>query len=53
MMHHEKDDEIDTAAIGDLLRRGEGTPFRPSVASTWKCSNWIGFDTARSRCGLR
>ena len=29
MMHHEKDDEIDTAAVGDLLRRGEGTPFRP------------------------
>jgi transposase len=29
MMHHEKDDEIDTAAIGDLLRRGEGTPFKP------------------------
>jgi transposase len=29
MMHHEKDDEIDTAAIGDLLRRGEGTPFAP------------------------
>jgi hypothetical protein len=28
-MHHEKDDEIDTAAIGDLLRRGEGTPFNP------------------------
>lgn len=30
MMHHEKDDEIDTAAIGDLLRRGEGTPFKPA-----------------------
>jgi transposase len=30
MMHHEKDDEIDTAAIGDLLRRGEGTPFNPA-----------------------
>jgi transposase len=29
MMHREKDDEIDTAAIGDLLRRGEGTPFQP------------------------
>jgi transposase len=29
MMHHEKDDEIDTASIGDLLRRGEGTPFNP------------------------
>lgn len=29
MMQHEKDDEIDTAAIGDLLRRGEGTPFKP------------------------
>jgi transposase len=30
MMHHEKDDEIDTAAIGDLLKRGEGTPFNPA-----------------------
>lgn len=30
MMHHEKDDEIDTAAIGDLLRRGEGSPFKPA-----------------------
>jgi transposase len=29
MMHHEKSDEIDTAAIGDLLRRGEGTSFKP------------------------
>jgi transposase len=29
MMQHEKDDEIDTAAIGDLLGRGEGTPFQP------------------------
>jgi hypothetical protein len=29
MMHREKDDEIDVAAIGDLLRRGEGTPFQP------------------------
>jgi len=29
MMQREKTDEIDTAAIGDLLRRGEGTPYRP------------------------
>jgi transposase len=29
MMRREKADEIDVAAIGDLLRRGEGTPFRP------------------------
>ena len=29
MMQYEKDDEIDAAAIGDLLRRGEGTPFKP------------------------
>jgi transposase len=29
MMLREKDDEIDVAAIGDLLRRGEGTPFKP------------------------
>lgn len=30
MMRREKTDEIDTAAIGDLLRRGEGTPYRPA-----------------------
>jgi transposase len=29
MMHREKDDDIDVAAVGDLLRRGEGTPFKP------------------------
>jgi transposase len=29
MMAREKTDEIDAAAIGDLLRRGEGHPFRP------------------------
>jgi transposase len=29
MLAYEKSDEIDVAAIGDLLRRGEGTPFRP------------------------
>jgi len=28
LMRREKTDEIDVAAIGDLLRRGEGTPFR-------------------------
>jgi transposase len=31
MMQREKDDEIDTAAIGDLLRRGEGSPYRPAA----------------------
>jgi transposase len=30
MMQREKTDEIDAAAIGDLLRRGEGTPYRPA-----------------------
>jgi transposase len=30
MMRREKDDEIDTAAIGDLLRRGEGSPYQPA-----------------------
>jgi transposase len=29
MMQREKTDQIDVAAIGDLLRRGEGTPYRP------------------------
>lgn len=29
MMHFEKTDEQDAAAIGDLLNRGEGTPYRP------------------------
>ena len=31
MMLQEKNDEIDAAAIGDLLRRGEGSPFRPAT----------------------
>jgi transposase len=30
MMQRLKTDEIDVAAIGDLLRRGEGTPYRPA-----------------------
>ena len=29
MMRREKSDPIDAAAIGDLLRRGEGSPYRP------------------------
>lgn len=29
MMLFEKDDDIDVAAIGDLLKRGEGSPFNP------------------------
>ncbi|GIK37069.1 MAG: hypothetical protein BroJett011_09020 [Chloroflexota bacterium] len=29
MMRREKTDPIDAAAIGDLLRRGEGSPYRP------------------------
>jgi transposase len=29
LMRCEKSDEIDVAAIGDLLRRGEGTPYQP------------------------
>jgi transposase len=29
LMHYEKTDETDAAAIGDLLCRGEGTPYRP------------------------
>lgn len=31
MMRHEKTDEIDVAAVGDLLRRGEGTLYRPAT----------------------
>ncbi len=31
LMQREKDDEIDTAAIGDLLRRGEGSSFQPAT----------------------
>lgn len=30
LMHREKTDEEDVAAIGDLLCRGEGTPYRPA-----------------------
>ncbi len=29
MMLYEKDDDIDVAAIGDLLKRGAGSPFNP------------------------
>ena len=29
LMRRQKSDPVDTAAIGDLLRRGEGTPYRP------------------------
>jgi len=29
LMQREKSDQIDVAAIGDLLRRGEGTPYQP------------------------
>ena len=31
LMKREKDNEIDTAAIGDLLRRGEGSPYQPAT----------------------
>jgi len=31
LMRREKSDQIDVAAIGDLLRRGEGTPYKPST----------------------
>jgi transposase len=47
MMQREKDDEIDTAAIGDLLRRGEGTPYQPArrlfgAATTGSRAAWQG-----------
>ena len=48
MMRREKADEIDVAAIGDLLRRGEGTPFRPLTGFTCTCSRWIGCGSAKS-----
>jgi transposase len=31
MMHREKTDPVDCGAIGDLLRRGEGTPYKPAT----------------------
>lgn len=31
LMHREKTDPIDCCAIGDLLRRGEGTPYKPAT----------------------
>ena len=31
LMRREKTDQIDVAAIGDLLRRGEGTRYRPAT----------------------
>jgi transposase len=30
LMHYQKTDQEDAAAIGDLLCRGEGTPYRPT-----------------------
>ena len=30
LLRREKTDEIDVAAIGDLLRRGEGSPYKPA-----------------------
>jgi len=32
LMRREKSDQIDVAAIGDLLRRGEGTPYQPATS---------------------
>jgi len=32
LMRREKTDQIDVAAIGDLLRRGEGTPYKPPTS---------------------
>ena len=40
MMAHEKDDEIDVAAIGDLLRRGKALPSDRRRAFTCSCSSW-------------
>lgn len=31
MMHRKKTDPVDCGAIGDLLRRGEGTPYQPAT----------------------
>ena len=31
LMHREKTDPVDCGAIGDLLRRGEGTPYKPAT----------------------
>jgi hypothetical protein len=31
LMRREKTDPIDCAAIGDLLRRGEGTAYQPAI----------------------
>lgn len=31
MMHREKTEPVDCGAIGDLLRRGEGTPYQPAT----------------------
>jgi len=53
MMRREKDDEIDVAAIGDLLRRGEGSPFIPQPVSTCNSSTWTGCASARSRYAHR
>lgn len=40
LMRCEKSDEIDVAAIGDLLRRGEGTLYRPVTGIYLQLQQW-------------
>jgi len=40
LMRCEKSDEIDVAAIGDLLRRGEGTLYRPMTGIYLQLQQW-------------
>lgn len=55
MLRAQKDDEIDLAAIGDLLLRNESFPFQPLTGDYLRLQHWVRFRKAKvkSRTALR
>jgi transposase len=55
MLRAQKDDEIDLAAIGDLLLRNESFPFQPLTGDYLRLQQWVRFRKAKvkSRTALR
>jgi transposase len=55
MLRAQKDDEIDLAAIGDLLLRNESFPFQPLTEDYLRLQHWVRFRKAKvkSRTALR
>lgn len=55
MLRAQKDDEIDLAAIGDLLLRNESFPFQPLTGDYLRLQYWVRFRKAKikSRTALR